>query len=96
MSNITEVASGQINGTAITIELVEADETPAVVIVRWPAKPSVLHPHRFPGAADTACPYLSGWRSIPGHFKIWPTAHATPSSARPSSRPGSDSSARHR
>jgi hypothetical protein len=54
MSKITELASGQLNGTAsITIELVEADETPAVVIIRWPAKPSVLHPRRFP-AADVA------------------------------------------
>jgi hypothetical protein len=35
MSKITELASGQLNGTAsITIELVEADETPAVVIIR--------------------------------------------------------------
>jgi hypothetical protein len=35
----------------LTIELVEADETPAVVIIRWPAKPTVLHPRRFPDAA---------------------------------------------
>jgi hypothetical protein len=40
MSKITEPASGQLNGTAvIVIELVEADETPAVVIVRWPLSP---------------------------------------------------------
>jgi hypothetical protein len=31
----------------ISIELVEADETPAVVIVTWPTKPTVLHPRRF-------------------------------------------------
>jgi hypothetical protein len=55
MSNITELAAGQITSVAtISIELVEADETPAVVIVRWPAKPSVLHPHRFPSAAEAA------------------------------------------
>jgi hypothetical protein len=35
----------------ITIELVEADETPVVVIVRWPEKPCVLHPRRFPDTA---------------------------------------------
>ena len=40
MSKITELAKGQITATdTITIELVEADETPAVVIVRWPGKP---------------------------------------------------------
>jgi hypothetical protein len=54
MSKITELATGQLTATeTITVELIEADETPAVVIVRWPAKPSVLHPQRFPAAADS-------------------------------------------
>lgn len=52
---ITELASGQLTATeTITVELIEADQTPAVVIVRWPSKPSVFHPRRFPGAADSA------------------------------------------
>ena len=52
MSKITELAAGQITAAeTITVELVEADETPAVVIVRWPAKPTVFHPRRFPDAA---------------------------------------------
>ena len=55
MTQITQLASGQINAAdTLAIELVEADETPAVVIVRWPAKPTVLHPRRFPSGADTA------------------------------------------
>jgi hypothetical protein len=49
MSKVTELASSQL--PAITVELVQADETPAVIIVRWPSKPTVLHPHRFPDAA---------------------------------------------
>jgi hypothetical protein len=45
MSNITTLAIAQITAVdTITVELIEADETPAVVIVRWPAKPTVLHP----------------------------------------------------
>jgi hypothetical protein len=49
MSNITPLASAQLTPSeAITVELVEADQTPAVVIVRWPAKTTVLHPRRFP------------------------------------------------
>ena len=41
------LASGAITAIdTITIELVEADETAAVVIVRWPAKPTVFHPRR--------------------------------------------------
>jgi hypothetical protein len=55
MSKITELATGQLTPTeAITVELIEADETPAVIIVRWPAKPTVIHPHRFPTAADVS------------------------------------------
>jgi hypothetical protein len=55
MSKITELASGAITATDhLVIELIEADETPAAVIIRWPVKPSVLHPHRFPAAADVA------------------------------------------
>ena len=55
MSQVTELASSQITAIdTLTIELVQADETPAVVIIRWPAKPSVLHPHRFPAVAEIA------------------------------------------
>jgi effector-binding domain-containing protein len=52
MSKITELASCAITAAdTLTIELVEADETPTVVIIRWPAKASVLHPGRFPDSA---------------------------------------------
>jgi hypothetical protein len=52
MSKVTELASSQITAVdTITIELVEADETPAVVIVRWPLKATILHPRRFPDTA---------------------------------------------
>jgi hypothetical protein len=52
MSKVTELASGQITAVdSIVVELIEADETPAVVIIRWPDKPTVLHPRRF---TDTA------------------------------------------
>jgi hypothetical protein len=55
MSKVTPLASGHINAVdELVIELVEANETPAVVIVRWPSKPSVLQPRLFPVAADAA------------------------------------------
>jgi hypothetical protein len=39
MSKLTQLASGQITEAAsITVELVEADETPAAVLVRWPPR----------------------------------------------------------
>ena len=55
MSKVTTLAESQLTvvGT-ITIELIEADETPAVVIVRWPLKPTVIHPYRFGSVADLA------------------------------------------
>jgi hypothetical protein len=49
MSKVTELASGQLAATeTITVELIEANETPAVVIVRWPSKPSVSIPVASP------------------------------------------------
>jgi hypothetical protein len=60
MSKITELASGPINGTnSLTVELVEADETPAVVIIRWPVKPTVLGPRRYAEAAAAAMKALA-------------------------------------
>ena len=54
LGSLTQLASGQITAVdALTIELVETDEHPTVVIVRWPDKPTVLHPRRFPDAAST-------------------------------------------
>jgi hypothetical protein len=55
MFKVTPLASAQLSATdAVVIELIEADETPAVVIVRWPPKPTVLHSRRFPAIAEAA------------------------------------------
>jgi hypothetical protein len=52
VSKVAQLIFGQLNGAdSIRVELVEADETPAVVIVTWPAKPTVCHPRRFPDVA---------------------------------------------
>ena len=52
MSKSTILGAAQITAVDhLTIELVEADDSPAVVIVRWPLKASVLHPRRFPDTA---------------------------------------------
>jgi hypothetical protein len=53
MSKSTILAECTINAfSTIIVELVEANETPAVIIVRWPSKPSVIHPRRFPDVAS--------------------------------------------
>jgi hypothetical protein len=55
VSKITPLATAHLTATdTLTIELIEADETPAVVIVRWPAKPTVNRPRRFPDTAALA------------------------------------------
>lgn len=47
MSKVTELASGQITeAETITIELVEADDT-AAVVVKWPARPTVCTPSGY-------------------------------------------------
>jgi hypothetical protein len=52
MSKVTTLAEGQLTAVGtITIELVEADQTPAVVMVQWPPQPTVLHLRRFPDTA---------------------------------------------
>ena len=52
MSQVTELASGQITAVdAITIELIEANETPAMVIIRWPLQAVRTAPRRFPDTA---------------------------------------------
>jgi hypothetical protein len=72
MSKITELASSQINAAdTLALELVEADETPAVVIIRWPVKATVLHPYRFSAVADVAA------RTI-AHDQICPPSRPPP------------------
>jgi hypothetical protein len=54
MSQVTELGSVRLNASdSVTIELVEAEETPAVVVVRWPVKASVINVRQF-GAVATA------------------------------------------
>ena len=54
MSQITQMASAQLTAVdVLTIELVETSEHPTIVIIRWPDKPSVTHPRRFPDIAAT-------------------------------------------
>jgi hypothetical protein len=52
MLKVTTLAEGRINlSDQLIIKLVEADETPAVILIRWPLKATVIHPRRFPDTA---------------------------------------------
>jgi hypothetical protein len=60
MTNVTELASGQVTSTAtLTVVLVQAEQASAVVIVKWPDKPTVLHPRKLAEAMAAACRVLA-------------------------------------
>jgi hypothetical protein len=60
VSKVTQLASASITPTdMITVELVQAEETPAVVIIKWPDKPTVLHMRKLAEAMATACRVLA-------------------------------------
>jgi hypothetical protein len=74
MSKMTELASGAITAVdTVTSELGEAVETPAIVIVRWPAKATV-----FPRAVSVwrgyCCPRLRRRRREAGAASTGATA----------------------
>ena len=55
MNQTTQLASGLINGhDRLTVELVEPPDLPAVVLLRWPQKPSITTPDAYSSVA-TAC-----------------------------------------
>ena len=64
MSQVTELASAQLTATdQLVIELIEAAETPAAVIIRWPEKPTVS----IPDASPTQRPGSRGSSPRPRH-----------------------------
>ena len=51
MSEITPLASAQVNHDHLKIELVEPQGMPAIVRIVWPPQPTVVDPKRFPDVA---------------------------------------------
>ena len=61
MTDITELASVQLSTVdTLTIELVENDERPAAVIIRWPARPSVFNAKQFGPVATQVTTAFAG------------------------------------
>ena len=59
MSKVIELASGQITeAETITIELIEADDT-AAVVVKWPDRPTVCTPSGYEQLLATATRLLA-------------------------------------
>ena len=51
MTDVTQLASSQINHDHLKIELVEPAGMPPAVKIIWPAKPTRVDPKRFPDVA---------------------------------------------
>jgi hypothetical protein len=61
MTDITELASVQLSTVdTLTIELVENDERPSAVIIRWPARPSVCNATHFGPVATQVTTAFAG------------------------------------
>ena len=59
MSTLSILASGPINASdELVVVLVETEETPPVVLVHWPAAPTVATPVRFGAVALAAIAVL--------------------------------------
>ena len=70
MSKVTPLASGQVTAAdTLSVELVETIETPTVVLLRWPAAPSVTDPDEFPTAARAVVSVLAEARAALAKIK---------------------------
>ena len=70
MSKVTPLASGQVTAAdTLSVELVETIETPTVVLLRWPAAPSVTDPDKFPTVAGTVVAVLAEARAALAKIK---------------------------
>ena len=70
MSKVTPLASGQVTAAdTLSVELVETIETPTVVLLRWPAAPSVTDPDKFPTVAGAVVAVLAEARATLSKIK---------------------------
>jgi hypothetical protein len=56
MTNRTQLASGEIlNGTILSVWLVQAADKPESVVVMWPQRPTPVSPRHYSDLAATVC-----------------------------------------
>ena len=56
MTNRTQLASGEIlNGTILTVWLVEPADKPESVVVMWPQRPTAVSPSHYSDLEATVC-----------------------------------------
>jgi hypothetical protein len=72
MHQTTQLSSGLINGhDRLTVELVEPRDLPAVVLLRWPTKPSVCTPDTYANVAAAAMQVLAAAVIELAALKTW-------------------------
>jgi hypothetical protein len=56
VTNRTQLASGEIlNGTILSVWLVQAADKPESVVVMWPRRPTPVSPRHYSDLAATVC-----------------------------------------
>jgi hypothetical protein len=56
MTNRTQLASGEIlNGTILSVWLVQPADKPESVVVMWPQQPTAVSPRHYSELAATVC-----------------------------------------
>ncbi len=56
MTNRTQLASGEIlNGTILSVWLVQPADKPGSVVVMWPQQPTAVSPRHYSELAATVC-----------------------------------------
>ena len=59
MSTIILARGHVTKADEVSVELVQAAETPGAILIRWPAAPSVTDPHRLPAVANAVMEVLA-------------------------------------
>jgi hypothetical protein len=87
VSKTITLATGQITAAdQLSVQLVQALETPPAILIRWPGAPSVTDPRKFGAVANAAVAILAEARARLATMKAGemhpPNAPAKPPSGR--------------
>jgi hypothetical protein len=60
MPHRTELSAGNLNGgDRLVVELIEPDQLPAVIRIKWPEQPTIIPPAQFDAGVAAAMRILS-------------------------------------
>jgi hypothetical protein len=72
MNQRIDLSAGAINGSdRIDVELIEPPDTPPIVAINWPAKPTVCTPAKYAEVAAAAMKVLSNAVVELAAIRVW-------------------------